>query len=498
MIYCLKASTGAFRALETGGWDMEQKSKRVFNVGTRSFLAALIILFILMVLTYALTVILPAGEYQRTVTNGTESIVADTYHSVTGGIPFWKWLLSPFLALGASGSGTVIAIIAFLLVIGGAFNAMDECGVLSYLFNRVYRMFEQQKYKLLPLVSLFFMSLGAFVGSFEECVPLVPIAVALAYSLGWDALVGLGMSLLAVGFGFSTGVANPFTVGVAQQLVGLPMFSGIWMRLVTFVLIYGLLLAFLIPYAKRIERDPLRSMIYDPAMSARWASLRLDYVQEEKKDRALGWFAGILGAGVALILCSSFIPLLQDIIMPLIALVFLLAGTISALVSGMGMRAYLKSFGKGMVNILPAVLLILMANSIRYTMVESKILDTILYQTVQLTQQASKGAVVLLIYALALVMELFISSGSAKAFLLMPLIAPIADLSGISRQISILAYAFGDGFSNVFYPTNPVLLIALGIVGIGYGKWFKWSAKILVSVLALTCALLLFANAVGY
>ncbi len=477
---------------------MESQSKKVFNIGTRSFIAALIILFVLMALTYALTFLLPAGEYQRTLTDGTESIVAGTYEQVQGGLPFWKWLLSPFLALGSSGAGTVVAIIAFLLVIGGAFNALDECGVLSYMFNRVYRMFETQRYRLLMLVSLFFMSLGAFVGSFEECVPLVPIAVALAYSLGWDAFVGLGMSLLAVGFGFSTGVVNPFTVGVAQELVGLPMFSGIWMRIVTFALIYGLLLAFLIPYAKRVERDPKRSPIYDPAMIERWASLRLDYIHEKRKDRALVWFACILGAGILLILCSSFVPFLQDIIMPLIALVFLLAGTISSLVSGMGLKAYLKSFGKGMVNILPAVLLILMANSIRYTMVESKILDTILYQTVRLTQNANSGVVVLLIYALALVMELFISSGSAKAFLLMPLIAPIADLSGISRQISVLAYAFGDGFSNVFYPTNPVLLISLGIVGIGYGKWFKWSAKIQLAVLALTCGLLLFANAVGY
>ena len=477
---------------------MESRSKRVFNVGTRSFIAALIILFVLMVLVYALTFLLPAGEYQRVMADGKESIVAGTYRSVEGGLSFWKWLLSPFLALGTTGSGTVIAIIAFLLVIGGAFNAMDECGVLSYMFNRVYRMFEQQKYKLLPLVALFFMCLGAFVGSFEECVPLVPIAVALAYSLGWDALVGLGMSLLAVGFGFSTGVANPFTVGVAQELVGLPMFSGIWMRVLTFVLIYGLLMAFLIPYAKRIERDPKRSIIYDPSMIDRWASLRLDYIEEKRKDRALIWFACVLGVGIAMILISSVVPFMQDIIMPLIALIFLLAGTISSLVSGMGVRAYLKSFGKGVVNILPAVLLILMANSIRYTMVESKILDTILYQTVQLTQNASSGAVVLLIYALALVMELFISSGSAKAFLLMPLIAPIADLSGISRQIAVLAYAFGDGFSNVFYPTNPVLLISLGIVGIGYGKWFRWSAKIQAAVLALTCGLLLFANAIGY
>ncbi|MEZ4508486.1 MAG: Na+/H+ antiporter NhaC family protein [Eubacteriales bacterium] len=240
-------------------------------------------------------------------------------------------------------------------------------------------------------------------------------------------------------------------------------------------------------------------MIYDPAMADRWAALRTDYVQDTRKDRALIWFAAVLGTGIALILLSSFVPLLQDIIMPLIAVIFLVAGTVSSLVSGMNLKNYLKSFGKGVVNILPAVLLILMANSIRYTMVESKILDTILFKTVQLTQNASSGVVVLMIYALALVLELFISSGSAKAFLLMPLIAPIADLSGISRQIAVLAYAFGDGFSNVFFiRQNPVLLISLGIVGIGYGKWFKWSAKIQVSVLALTCALLLFANAIGY
>ena len=477
---------------------MEKQSKRVFNVGTRSFIAALIILFLLMALTYALTFLMPAGEYQRVITDGKESIVSGTYQSVEGGLPFWKWLLSPFLALGATGSGTVVAIIAFLLVIGGAFNAMDECGVLAYMFNRVYRKFETRKYQLLLLVTLFFMGLGAFVGSFEECVPLVPIAVALAYSLGWDALVGLGMSLLAVGFGFSTGVVNPFTVGVAQQLVGLPMFSGIWMRLLTFVLIYGLLIAFLVPYAKKIEKTPTKSMIYDPAMSQRWATLRVDYVEDKRKDRALIWFGAVLGTGILLILCSSFVPFLQDIIMPLIAVIFLVAGTISSIVSGMRWRDYFKSFGKGIVNILPAVLLILMANSIRFTMTESKILDTILFQTVKLTQNAPSGVVVLMIYALALVLELFISSGSAKAFLLMPLIAPIADLSGISRQIAVLAYAFGDGFSNVFYPTNPVLLISLGIVGIGYGKWFKWSGKIQIAVLALTCGLLLFANAIGY
>ena len=154
---------------------MEKQTKRVFNVGTRSFIAALIILFLLMVLTYALTFLLPAGEYQRVITDGKESIVSGTYKSVDGGLPFWKWLLSPFLALGSSGSGTVIAIIAFLLVIGGAFNAMDECGVLSYMFNRVYRMFETRKYRLLLLVSLFLLSYRLFKKLTKHLTPILTL-----------------------------------------------------------------------------------------------------------------------------------------------------------------------------------------------------------------------------------------------------------------------------------------------------------------------------------
>jgi uncharacterized ion transporter superfamily protein YfcC len=169
------------------------------------------------------------------------------------------------------------------------------------------------------------------------------------------------------------------------------------------------------------------------------------------------------------------VPFLQDILMPLIALIFLVAGTISSLVSGMSLRCYFQSFGKGMLDILPAVLLILMANSIRYTMVESKILDTILYQTVQLTQKAPSGIVVLMIYALALILEPFISSGSAKAFLLMPLIAPIADYLDLPPDCRA-CLAWRRVFK-VFYPTNPVLVIRL-YVGIGTASGFGWSAKI--------------------
>lgn len=142
--------------------------------------------------------------------------------------------------------------------------------------------------------------------------------------------------------------------------------------------------------------------------------------------------------------------------------------------------------------------MILMANSIKYTMVEGNVLDTILNGAISIAETLPRWSVILFIYLITLVMNFFIASGSAKAFLLMPLIVPVAEVFGISAQLCVVAYAFGDGFSNVFYPTNPVLLISLGMVNVDYGKWAKWSIKFQVMNLLLTSGLLLLGLAIGY
>jgi uncharacterized ion transporter superfamily protein YfcC len=330
------------------------------------------------------------------------------------------------------------------------------------------------------------MAMGAMIGSFEECVPLVPIVVALAINLGWDALTGMGMSLLAVGCGFASGVCNPFTVGVAQQLAGLPMFSGAWMRILSFVLIYLLLLAFIQHYAKKIEK-PLQN-----------TSVTSQFTTSSVMDQGVGWFIGLMGIGIALVLCSGFISALQDYTMVIVSITFLAAGISSCLVSGMSKQSFSKAFGSGVIGIFPAVLMILMASSIKYTLEEACILDTILHGAVLLAETLPKWAVILFIYLIVLAMNFFISSGSAKAFMLIPLIVPIARIFDISPQLCIIAFAFGDGFSNVFYPTNAALLISLGLADVNYGDWFKWSWKFQTLNLLLTSALLLFGLAIGY
>ncbi len=467
---------------------MNKTAKNNLNISTKSFLTAIAVIFVLMVAAYILTLVIPGGSYAR-MEDADGHLVVDTaggFSYVDGGIPFWKWILSPVLVLGASGSGTLIAVIAFLLVIGGVFNSLDRCGLMKYMLDRIAHRFSAVRYRLMALVVLFFMAMGAMIGSFEECVPLVPIVVAMAISLGWDALTGVGMSLLAVGCGFASGVCNPFTVGVAQQLAGLPMFSGVGMRLLSFLLIYLLLFVFIRHYAKRIEKPLALVQAEDSFTSA------------PAMDRALLCFGTILGAGILLVLCSGFIPALQDYTMIIVAVMFLAAGIVSTLVSGMSGRDLGKTFLDGVLSILPAVLMILMASSIKFTLEEARVLDTILHEAVLLAEALPKWAVILFIYLIVLVMNFFIPSGSAKAFMLIPLIVPMAQIFGISSQLCVLAFAFGDGFSNVFYPTNPALLISLGLADVSYGHWFKWSWKFQALNLLLTSLLLLFGLAVGY
>ena len=438
------------------------KEKTGINISVKSFITAIVVIFALMMLTYGLTFVIPGG-----------------------GIPFWKWALSPILVLGAEGNVSLIAVIVFLLVIGGVFNCLDKCGLMQYMLDTITDKFGKEKYKLLAFITLFFMTMGSMIGSFEEAVPMVPIVVALAIRLGWDPLVGLGMSILAIGCGFSAGVCNPFTVGVAQELAGLPMFSGIWFRLLSFIFVYILLLGFLYFYAKKIEK-PINMDEFNHS-----------FVYDAKMAKGLKLFVGIMFGGIALVLSSVVITFLQDITMIIVAVTFLVAGIVAVLETGRGGNIP-KTFFNGIGSVFAAVFMILMANSIKYTMIEGNILDPILRGMVNTASTLPGWTVILFIYLIVLVMNFFIASGSAKAFLLMPLIIPIAETFGISSQLCIVAFAFGDGFSNVLYPTNPVLLISLGLADVDYGRWFKWSWKFQFLNLILTSGLLLFGLLIQY
>ena len=439
---------------------MNSEKKSDSFVSVRSFVTALVIIGILMILCYVATLLIPCD-----------------------GIPFWKWILSPFLVLGSSDKVTVIGVIVFLLIIGGAFQALTDCGVMRYMVDKISDRYGERRYTLMAVISFFFMALGSLIGSFEEVVPMVPIVVTLAVRLGWDPLTGMAMSLLAVGCGFAAGVFNPFTVGVAQNLAGLPMFSGAWFRAISFVCIYCLLFLFTRGYAKKIDRG-----VQNEGEA---------FEKDPKKDKGVTVFGSIILAGIVLLLSTAFIVALRDYSFVIVSIMFLIAGIISCRVSGMQGKELRASFLKGVVSMLPAVIMVLMASSIKYTLQTAGTFDTIINAAISAASVLPRWAIILFIYFFVLIMNFFIASGSAKAIMLTPLLVPLAAPFGISAQLVIVAYAFGDGFSNTFYPTNPALLISLGLADTSYGRWAKYSGKFQLANLLLTSLLLLLGLAIG-
>jgi len=471
---------------------MEQKAGA--QIGQRAFIQSLVILFVLMMIAGILTLTIPAGQYTRIQVDGRETIDPASFQQIAHpDYPIWRWFVAPLEVLGSSSGLTVIIIIIVLFFAGGAFAVMDKTGTLRAFIGRIVRQFSGRKYTLLWMVCLAFMFLGATLGTFEEVVLLVPVMIALAYSLGWDALVGLGMSILATNMGFSAAITNPYTLGVSQQLAGLPLFSGSWIRIIIFIVIYLIFMWFISSYAHKIDKDPQASFIYgeDSAERTKFKSLDTSFISEDpKQNRAMNFFGLFLVFIFATMLAGPFVPVISDYALPIVGILFLIGGLGAGFVSGAGGKTIWQGLIEGWVGLAPSVPLILMAASIRYIIDQGGVTDTILHAAAAPFSHLGAFPAAVSVYGLALGIEFFIASGSAKAFLMMPIVLPLADLIGVTRQTAVLAYIFGDGFSNLAYPTNPVLLISLGLTVVSYPKWLRWTAKLWLWVILATVAFL--------
>jgi uncharacterized ion transporter superfamily protein YfcC len=471
------------------------------RISRKAFIQAVAIIFILMMVAGVLTRAIPAGQYARTEVDGREVIDATQFSIIERpDYPVWRWFTAPFEVLAGNDSFTVIGIILFILLVGVAFAVMDKSGILKAAIAWIIQAFGGRKYALLLVITFFFMALGTFFGIFEEVIPLVPIVIGLAYSLGWDSLTGLGMSVLATNVGFSTAVFNPFTIGVAHKLSGLPLFSGAGPRVVLFIVVYIILALFLTRYARKIDRRPEASPVYHEDQAARGKytfNLEAATTQDPRMRRAGIFLAVFFLLILAVLVASPFVPVLSDLALPLTGLLFVIGGIGSGLLAGAGKKAW-RAAWDGFLGIAPAIPLLMMAASVKHIVASGGILDTILHWASTLFTDTSPFLAALMIYGLTLVLEMFITSGSAKALLLIPILMPLADLVGVNRQIAVSAYCFGDGFSNMAYPTNAALLITLSLTVVPYAKWVKWLLGLWFWVFLATVAFLAVAVAINY
>ncbi len=497
------------------------------KIGKKAFLLSAGIILALMLVSGILTIILPSGEYERVVQDGKTLVVNGTYHAVPKpAYPPWRWLTAPIEILFSKDNLTLITIIFFIVCVGGSISILEGAGVMEELIHKLVRRFSKRKYLLITLVILFFMAVSSFIGVYEGMVPMIIFMVPLAISLGWDSLTGLGISLLPLAFGFASAVTNPFTVAVAQRIADLPLFSGSWLRIIFFFVVFGIVTAFVVLHAKKVERDPSSSPTFkedeairaglgeqqratsEGAAASEAPAARSGAASEpaadpkdrtsKAKTRGLVWFACCIGIAMIIVLATARMPGLSDLAFPVMALLFLIGGVGGGRLAQMKAGNIAKTFLRGAANLAPGIVLILMAYSVKHIIVSGKIMDTILYGAATLIAAAPPMAAAFLVYATTLVMNFFIGSASAKAFLMMPLLTPLADLVGITRQTAVLAFDFGDGFSNMIFPTNALLLIALSFTVVSYPRWMKWTWKLQMVILAVTSAFLALAVAIRF
>jgi uncharacterized ion transporter superfamily protein YfcC len=480
-----------------------ENNESAIKIGKKAFLLSGCIIIALMICSGVLTRILPAGTYDRINLEGRTLVISESYRELPRpAYPLWRWFTAPVEILFSADSLTLIVLIVFLIVVGGSISVLEYSGVMEALIRFLVVRFAKQKYRLIVIMILFFMILTSFVGIYEGLVPMIIFIIPIAISLGWDSLTGLGMSLLPMAFGFASAVTNPFTIAVAQRIAGLPIFSGAILRIVFFFTVFCLVSFFVIRHAKKVEAHPERSLCYAEDEALRRKLQDADNGSSGRLTgslwKALIWFVSCIALAMVLVISTARLPGLSSLAFPLMTLLFLSGGIGGGRFAGLGGRDLLQSFCRGMRNMLPGVFLVLLAYSVKHIITTGQIMDTILYGAAELIRRSPPLAAAFLVYATTLAMNFFIGSASAKAFLMMPILTPLADLVGITRQTAVLAFDFGDGFSNMIFPTNALLLIALSFTVVSYTKWMRWTWKLQIAILFITSAFLVFAVKSGF
>lgn len=459
--------------------------------GLKSFLTICAILVGVIIFVGILTYVIPAGTYQF---DESGNIIPDSFTLIESStrLPIYRWISAPIEALIiGSGNFNVIQIIAVLLILGGSFKVLDKSGGLYAIVQVIIDKFYNKRYKLIWIITLLMMLLASCFGLQEELLILFPIFLSFAKAMNWSNAQAVSLILITTGVGFTTATFNPFTVGVASDLAGVSILDGLWYRILIFVILYVLTSLYLVLMAKRDEKTNKKAAT-EQTVAPLSSEERTAY---QKKARSIFLlFASVL---LVIVLASS-IPFIADlgIGMVLMALAFIIGSFIVGTKSIGSFKDTLKSFLSGAKDLSPSIVIILLAFSVKYIAECGNILHSLFHYCYTFMNGQSPYLTVILLYLLILVFEFFIPGSLAKALLLIPLFT-LSPLEGISTNIIILAFLFGDGYTNVLYPTCGTLVIGLGVAEVSYTQWLKKTGLFQVLLFGLSVAFLLLAVYIG-
>ncbi len=442
----------------------------------------LILIFAMIVLAQVLTYLLPQGAFER----DERKVVPGTYQSTEAASLPWH----ASLTLIPKGMEKAADVIFFVFIVGGVIRVLRATGAIDAVIGTSIRRLGQQPLYLVAGMTVLCALGSSTVGMAEEYMPFIPILVTMCIALKMDAIVAMGIVYVGAAIGYGCAALNPFTVLIAQDIAGLPLTSGQLFRWVLLVLCLALGVHHLMSYGQRIKGDPSLSFVAD-----------VDYQKgfEVPQDTAFTarrvWVMVIFFSGIVLFVTG--VARWEWYLTELCA-VFLGIAILSALAAKLSMNEGAEAFCRGAAEMTTTALLIGFARTIETVLTEGQVIDTIIHHIASVLEGGSASFAAIGMLFVQSICNLLIPSGSGQAYVTMPIMAPLADLTGISRQTAVLAYQMGDGFMNAIVPTNALLMGMLALGRIPYQRWLRFIVPLMVKLYVLAILALIVAVNMGY
>lgn len=439
----------------------------------------LVIIFFILIIFTLLTWIVPAGHYERSMVDGREIIDPDTFSYVEQNPQsIFDLLKAPIQGFQSAGQ-----IIAFILLVGGAFSIINKTGAIDAALQNVVHLslrYPRSKKWILPILITLFSLSGATFGMSEEVLVFVLITIPLARALNYDVLVGVSIPFLGAGAGFAGAFANPFTIGVAQGIAELAPFSGMEYRLFVWLVFTVAVNIFIIRYCNLLDNGKRKPYL----TGIKFTTPKTNASFSSRKKLILLTFA------VALLMLIYGVNS-WDWYINEIAALFVGLGIIVSMIGKLGMQKTIDAIIEGARDLMPAALVVALSKGILILATDGNIIDTILHSLASLSEGIPDFASIQVMFFVQSALNFFLPSGSGQAALTMPIMAPLSDILGIGRQTAVLAFQFGDGISNLIIPTSGVTMGVLSIAKIPYEKWLKWAFPIIIVFSIIAMLLLL-------
>lgn len=445
----------------------------------------LILILSILLCFVAFTWIIPSGTFDRTVSQGREIIVPESYHRISSN----PQGLFDFLKAPARGFISAVQIISFVFLVGGSFAVVTKTGAIDAGLQSIMKFtLNHPAYKkvMLSFLTVLFSLAGATFGMSEEVLVFILITIPLALSLGYDNLVGIFVPFVGAGAGFAGAFSNPFTIGIAQGIAELPPFSGAGYRIIVWIIFTSASIAFLWRYMSVLENDKKASLMAEEKNTdEKNEAFQLEH-QEFNGQRKLVIIIFAMCIALLIVGVSYWDWYINEIS----GLFFGLA-IVSAIIGKLSGTQASAAFASGAKDMMTAALVIAFSRGILIVAEDGKIIDTILVTLSGFVDGFHRIAAVELMFLVQTAINFFIPSGSGQAALTMPIMAPLSDLLGVTRQTAVLAFQLGDGLSNMIIPTSGVTMGVLSIAKTPYLVWLRWIWPLMIIFFSLAIIVLI-------